>query len=178
MGHDEWRNAVRPCPSRAPAPKRFHERRVRRPPRRDGRDGVGELDDARSARWEEVVEKAACTALAFAAVILRVESPEGLRGRIASVNFVFIGASNELGAFESGVAASIFGVVPSIVGGGLLTLAVVAGVALALPQMRQLDLQHRMADGPGAGGARPTAGVSRLDGLPEAAATEIERLAT
>ena len=39
-------------------------------------------------------------------VILRVESPEAMRGRIASVNFVFIGASNELGAFESGVAAS------------------------------------------------------------------------
>jgi MFS family permease len=50
-------------------------------------------------------------------LILRVESPEAMRGRIASVNFVFIGASNELGAFESGVAASIFGTVPAVVGG-------------------------------------------------------------
>jgi MFS family permease len=79
------------------------------------------------------------------AVILRVESPEGLRGRIASVNFVFIGASNELGAFESGVAASVFGVVPSIVAGGVVTLVVVAVVALTLPQLRRLDLQRRLA---------------------------------
>ena len=67
-------------------------------------------------------------------VILRVESPEAMRGRIASVNYVFIGASNELGAFESGVAAALFGVVPSIVGGGLMTLGVVGAVAVFAPE--------------------------------------------
>jgi MFS family permease len=82
-------------------------------------------------------------------VILRVESPEALRGRIASVNHVFIGASNELGAFESGVAASIIGVVPSVVLGGVVTLVVVSGVALFAPKLRQLDLGRRLVEGPG-----------------------------
>jgi len=82
-------------------------------------------------------------------VILRVESPEALRGRIASVNHVFIGASNELGAFESGVAASIIGVVPSVVLGGVVTLVVVSGVAAFAPQLRKLDLGRRLIEGPG-----------------------------
>lgn len=83
-------------------------------------------------------------------VILRVESPEALRGRIASVNHVFIGASNELGAFESGVAASILGVVPSVIFGGVVTLVVVGGVTIFAPQLRRLDLGRRLVDGPGA----------------------------
>jgi MFS family permease len=82
-------------------------------------------------------------------VILRVESPEALRGRIASVNHVFIGASNELGAFESGVAASILGVVPSVVLGGVVTLVVVSGVSIFAPQLRRLDLGQRLIEGPG-----------------------------
>jgi len=82
-------------------------------------------------------------------VILRVESPEVLRGRIASVNHVFIGASNELGAFESGVAATIFGVVPSVILGGVVTLVVVSGVAIFAPQLRKLDLGRRLIEGPG-----------------------------
>lgn len=82
-------------------------------------------------------------------VILRVESPEALRARIASVNHVFIGASNELGAFESGVAATVLGVVPSVVFGGVVTLVVVGGVALVAPGLRQLDLGRRLVEGPG-----------------------------
>ncbi|MFL5673714.1 MAG: MFS transporter [Chloroflexota bacterium] len=72
--------------------------------------------------------------------ILRVLSPERIRGRVASVNWVFIGASNELGAFESGIAASVFGTVPAVVGGGFITLAVVAAVTVAVPTLRQLDI--------------------------------------
>ncbi|MFL5650471.1 MAG: MFS transporter [Chloroflexota bacterium] len=72
--------------------------------------------------------------------ILRVLSPERIRGRVASVNWVFIGASNELGAFESGIAASVFGTVPSVVGGGFITLAVVAAVAITVPTLRRLDI--------------------------------------
>jgi MFS family permease len=73
--------------------------------------------------------------------ILRVLSPERIRGRVASVNWVFIGASNELGAFESGFAARVFGTVPSVVGGGILTLAVVGVTAILVPSLRTLDLE-------------------------------------
>ncbi len=83
-------------------------------------------------------------------VIVRVESPEAMRGRIASVNHVFIGASNELGAFESGLAATLIGVVPSIIFGGLVTLGIVGVVAWRAPQLRRLDLGRRMVEGPGA----------------------------
>jgi hypothetical protein len=83
-------------------------------------------------------------------VIVRVESPEAMRGRIASVNHVFIGASNELGAFESGLAATLLGVVPSIIAGGLVTLGIVAVVAWLAPELRRLDLGRRMIEGPGA----------------------------
>jgi MFS family permease len=114
-------------------------------------------------------------------VILRVESPEHMRGRIASVNWVFIGASNELGAFESGVAATMFGVVPSVVGGGLVTLGVVAVVGALAPQLRRLDLERRMVEGPGAVPARGPGMLApaalAADGS-EAVAVEVERLAT
>jgi MFS family permease len=87
-------------------------------------------------------------------VILRVESPEAMRGRIAAVNHVFIGASNELGAFESGVAATILGVVPSVIMGGFLTLGIVAAVSHLVPELRRLDLGRRLEEGPG---VRPVA---------------------
>jgi MFS family permease len=73
-------------------------------------------------------------------VITRVASPEHLRARIASVEYVFIGASNELGAFESGVMASVLGAVPSVALGGFVTLGVVALVTLLVPELRRLDL--------------------------------------
>ena len=57
--------------------------------------------------------------------ILQLFTPDDMRGRVASVNSIFIGSSNELGAFESGVAAKIMGLVPSVVFGGCMTLAVV-----------------------------------------------------
>jgi MFS family permease len=76
------------------------------------------------------------------ATILRVLSPEAIRGRVAAVNWVFIGASNELGAFESGVAARLFGTVPAVVGGGVFTLVVVGAVAALVPGLRHLDLDR------------------------------------
>ncbi|MFN8622056.1 MAG: MFS transporter [Chloroflexota bacterium] len=103
-------------------------------------------------------------------LILRVESPEAMRGRVASVNYLFIGASNELGAFESGMAATFFGVIPSVVGGGILTLIVVGATAILAPQLRHLDMGRRLVEGPGAspqGGAIPAAQT----------AAEIERVA-
>lgn len=72
--------------------------------------------------------------------ILRLYSPEALRGRIAAVNWVFIGSSNEIGAFESGIVASWLGIVPSVWVGGLITLLVVGATASLLSQLRTLDL--------------------------------------
>jgi MFS family permease len=77
-------------------------------------------------------------------VIVRLASPEHLRGRIASVNWLFVGASNEIGAFESGVAARLLGVVPSVAIGGVVTLAVVVLVALSTPELRHLDLRRSL----------------------------------
>jgi MFS family permease len=72
--------------------------------------------------------------------MLRLLSPEHLRGRIAAVSWIFIGSSNEIGAFESGVAANWLGTVPAVWMGGLVTLAVVGITALAAPQLRALNL--------------------------------------
>ena len=73
--------------------------------------------------------------------IIRLHSPEHMRGRIASVSGIFIGASNELGALESGVAAKLLGTSRSVWIGGLVTLAVVGAVALFAPKLRQLHLE-------------------------------------
>jgi hypothetical protein len=72
--------------------------------------------------------------------IVQISSPSDMCGRVAAVNAIFIGTSNELGAFESGVAAKLLGTVPSVVFGGVLTLATVAGAALWSPRLRAMDL--------------------------------------
>jgi MFS family permease len=72
--------------------------------------------------------------------IMRMLSPNHLRGRIASVNSVFIGSSNEIGALESGVAASLIGARPTVWLGGIVTLAVVATVVWRAPKFRRLRL--------------------------------------
>jgi hypothetical protein len=61
-------------------------------------------------------------------------------GRVAAVNSVFVGSSNEIGAFESGFAARIFGTVVSVVLGGVSTLVVVAGISRRFPRLRRLDM--------------------------------------
>jgi MFS family permease len=71
--------------------------------------------------------------------LLQVGTPQHLLGRVSAVNQVFIGSSNEIGAFESGVAARLMGTVPSVVFGGLMTLLVVALVAWRIPQLRRLE---------------------------------------
>jgi MFS family permease len=77
--------------------------------------------------------------------ILRLASPDAMRGRIAAVKSVFVGSSNELGAFESGLAASALGVAAAIWSGGVVTLAVVAATALLAPKLRRLDLEAMAA---------------------------------
>jgi hypothetical protein len=74
--------------------------------------------------------------------IMQLIAPDAMRGRIAAVRSVFITSSNELGDFESGVAASLVGAVPAVWLGGLVTLAVVAVTAWRAPVLRRLDLGH------------------------------------
>lgn len=70
--------------------------------------------------------------------LLLIRTPDALRGRIAAVNALFIGASNELGGFESGLAAQLFGPILAVAGGGVGTVLVVLCVALIWPEMRRL----------------------------------------
>ena len=70
--------------------------------------------------------------------LLQVLTPTHLLGRVSSVNSIFVGSSNELGAFESGVAARLLGTVTSVVLGGVASLGVVLGVAARVPRLRHL----------------------------------------
>lgn len=76
-------------------------------------------------------------------VLIQVRVPAGMLGRVSSVNAIFIGSSNELGAFESGVAARLFGIVPSVVLGGTMTLLTVAFIAWRAPEVRRLGVIQR-----------------------------------
>jgi len=73
--------------------------------------------------------------------ILQLKTPDHMRGRVASVNSMFVGSSNELGAFESGVTAKLMGTVTAVVFGGSMTLLTVGLTALVSPKFRKLDLQ-------------------------------------
>jgi len=70
--------------------------------------------------------------------LMQTFTPQEKMGRVAAVSSFFIGSSNELGAFESGVAARLLGLVPSVVLGGAMTLLTVAGVAWRAPALRRL----------------------------------------
>ncbi len=70
--------------------------------------------------------------------LLQMLTPDHLLGRVSAVNSIFIGSSNEIGAFESGVAAKLMGAVPSVIFGGIMTLLVVATLSWRAPQLRRL----------------------------------------
>ncbi|BAZ08707.1 major facilitator transporter [Calothrix sp. NIES-4071] len=70
--------------------------------------------------------------------LVQIRTPDNLRGRVAAINSVFISASNELGGFESGLAAAFLGPVVSVVAGGVGTILVVIAVATIWPQIRNL----------------------------------------
>ena len=72
--------------------------------------------------------------------ILQLKTPDNMRGRVSSVNSMFVGSSNELGAFESGLTAKIMGTVTAVVFGGSMTLITVLTTAIASPSFRKLDL--------------------------------------
>lgn len=71
--------------------------------------------------------------------LVQVRTPDVMRGRVSAVNGMFVDTSNELGGFESGITAALFGPVVSVVAGGIGTLIVVAAVAKAWPELRRLD---------------------------------------
>ena len=76
-------------------------------------------------------------------VTIQLNTPDELRGRVSSVNMIFIGASNQLGAAESGFLAALTSPTVSVVAGGMASLAVVAAVALAVPELRRYRLELR-----------------------------------
>ncbi|MFO0659118.1 MAG: MFS transporter [Polyangiaceae bacterium] len=71
--------------------------------------------------------------------LLQIETPDDMRGRVSAVNLVFVGASNELGEFESGLTAAWLGAVPAVVAGGVGTCLVVLGCAVLFPKLRDVD---------------------------------------
>jgi MFS family permease len=72
-------------------------------------------------------------------MLVQLETPDAIRGRVSAVNSMFIGSSNELGEFESGLTAHWFGLVPAIVVGGIATLLVCAVFMRLFPEMRKMD---------------------------------------
>lgn len=73
--------------------------------------------------------------------ILQLKTPDHMRGRVASVNTMFVGSSNELGAFESGLTAKLMGTVTAVVFGGSMTILTVLTTGIISPSFRKLDLE-------------------------------------
>ena len=76
--------------------------------------------------------------------ILQLKTPDEVRGRVASVNSIFVGSSNELGAFESGLTAKLMGTVNAVVFGGVMTILTVGFTSFKFPNFRKLDLTKDM----------------------------------
>ncbi len=81
----------------------------------------------------------------------QIITPDALRGRVSAIKSVFVGFSNEFGAFESGATAALFGPVASVVGGGIGVIAVVAGISRAWPGLWGLGPLHTLRPDPPSG---------------------------
>jgi MFS family permease len=75
--------------------------------------------------------------------IMQFLTPDDMRGRVSSVSTMFISSSNEIGAFESGFAAKLLGLIPSVIVGGTIALASVGAAAAGLPRLRNLQLDDK-----------------------------------
>jgi MFS family permease len=75
------------------------------------------------------------------ATILQVMTPDEMRGRVLAVNGIFLASSNELGAFESGLAAKLMGTVPSAVFGGVVTLLIVTWVYFRTGELKSIEVK-------------------------------------
>lgn len=80
-----------------------------------------------------------CVSVIIRLTLLQTLTPENMKGRVSAVNNIFIGSSNEIGMFESGVAARAMGVVPSVIFGGCMTIAVVSTIAWFGKSLRRLQ---------------------------------------
>ncbi len=80
-----------------------------------------------------------CVSVIVRSTLIHTLTPENMKGRVAAVNSMFIGSSNEIGMLESGVAAKLLGVVNSVIFGGLMTLGVVGITAWKAPSLRRLE---------------------------------------
>jgi MFS family permease len=80
-----------------------------------------------------------CVSVIIRSTLLQTRTPENMKGRVSAVNHIFIGSSNEIGMFESGVAARILGTVPSVIFGGCMTLLVVAITGRVSKSLRTLQ---------------------------------------
>src|SRR5690606_10894467 len=78
--------------------------------------------------------------------ILQLRTPDHMRGRVASVNSMFVGSSNELGAFESGLTAKLMGTVNAVIFGGAMTIITVVGTGAFFPRLRKLDLRKDLEE--------------------------------
>ncbi|MGB5242427.1 MAG: MFS transporter [Lutimonas sp.] len=78
--------------------------------------------------------------------ILQLKTPDDMRGRVSSVNSMFVGSSNELGAFESGITAKWMGTVTAVVFGGTMTLLTVIFTGIISPTFRKLDLRKDLEE--------------------------------
>ncbi|WP_250592929.1 MFS transporter [Flavobacterium luminosum] len=78
--------------------------------------------------------------------ILHLYTPDTMRGRVSSVNSIFVGSSNELGAFESGLASRMLGVVNAVVFGGIITMMVVTTMGAISPEFRNLDIDKDLEE--------------------------------
>ena len=74
--------------------------------------------------------------------IFQLSTPEHMKGRVSAVNNIFIGSSNEIGEFESGVAANALGLIPSVIFGGCMTLLVVIIAWFKAPKLKRLDMEN------------------------------------
>jgi MFS family permease len=77
--------------------------------------------------------------------VLQLTTPDHMRGRVSSINGIFIGSSNELGALESGIAASLLGLIPSIAFGGAITLLVALGFYQFSTPLRNLHVKDLLS---------------------------------
>jgi len=108
------------------------------------------------------------------ATIVPLATPDDMRGRVMAVENVFIGASNELGAFESGVAGAVLGVGPAVWIGGVLTIGVVGMSSVVFPQLRDIDRFEDLEEA-AEPAHPPPAGVVDSGGSPAGEASDVNR---
>ncbi|MBS1680608.1 MAG: MFS transporter [Bacteroidetes bacterium] len=83
-----------------------------------------------------------CVSVIARSTMIHTLTPENMKGRVSAVNSIFVGSSNEIGSFESGVVAKLMGTVPSVIFGGMMTLVVVATTGWKAVKLRRLDNLH------------------------------------